>query len=158
MALPVLLARLEVILKDFIVEQSLSISETGERALISDVMCVLEVRYADSLLVSRHAIRPEAAMIGRRRPQVMATMTLSPLVVDAVMDQYKSVVPLLEHVRQRAAAAHGTRERAHLLLLHPLVIECVCAREQRVRDMLRDVLRLTAAELGLGLALTQEPL
>jgi hypothetical protein len=43
-AFPILLARLEVILKNFVTEQSLSISETGERALISDVMCVLEVR------------------------------------------------------------------------------------------------------------------
>jgi hypothetical protein len=79
-------------------------------------------------------------------------MTLSPLVVDAVTDRYKSVVPLLEHVRQSAASGHGMRERAHLLFLYPLVIECVCAREQRVRDMLRDVLRLTAAELGLSTA------
>ena len=96
-------------------------------------LCVRAARFIQSQLV-----------------QVLATMTLSPLVVDAVTDRYKSVVPLLVHVRRSAAAGHGTRERAHLLFLYPLVIECVCAKEQRVRDMLRDVLRLTAAELGLG--------
>lgn len=99
-------------------------------------------------------IRLKAVPVDHQFAQVMATMTLSPLVVDAVTDHYESVVPLLDHARHRAAAANGRRERAHLLFLHPLVIECVCAREQRVRDMLRDVLRLTAAELGL----THEPL
>jgi len=48
-ALPILLARMEVILKEFLVEQSLSISESGERAMISDVMCVLEVRYGSAM-------------------------------------------------------------------------------------------------------------
>ena len=153
MAFPILLARLEVILRDFVVEQSLTISETGERALISDVMCVLEVR-EPMLTCSCHDTwglsAKHTASTYCRLVQVLATMTLSPLVVDAVTDRYKSVVPLLEHVRHSTASGHGFRERAHLLFLYPLVIECVCAREQRVRDMLRDVLRLTAAELGLS--------
>ena len=162
MALPILLARMMTILKDFVVEQSLSISETGERALISDVMCVLEVRRAIPLIHNLQGLcdhHPEGVPQGDQQfAQVLATMTLSPLVVDAVMDRYKSVAPLLMHVRQRSIAAQSRRERAHLLILHPLVIECVCAREQRVRDMLRDVLRLTAAELGVGNAVTDESL
>ena len=47
-----LLARMEVILEEFLVEQSLSISESGERALMSDVMCVLEVRVVYAVLLT----------------------------------------------------------------------------------------------------------
>ena len=166
-ALPVLLARMEVILREFLVEQSLSISESGERALMSDVMCVLEVRYARVCCHRLRCCRDKEVnscacranvKVHCRCVQVLATMTLSPLVVDAVTDHYASAVPLLQHVRQRAAKADGRRERSHLLFLHPLVIECICAREQRVRDMLQDVLRLTAAELGLQSTLTPEAL
>lgn len=81
--------------------------------------------------------------------QVAASMTLSPLVVDAVALEHSALTRLLPTLRQGQETAHS-RERAHLLVLYPSFVECIPARDPRVRDMLQDVLTLAGVELGLG--------
>jgi hypothetical protein len=53
-------------------------------------------------------------------------------------------------LRLRPEVAARGRERAHLLLLYPLLCEGITCKDQRVREMVKDVLQLAGAELGLG--------
>ena len=75
-------------------------------------------------------------------------MTLSPLVVDAVALEHTALERLLPVLRQ-GQEAPGGRERAHLLVLYPSFVECIPARDLRVRSALHVVLSLAGAELRL---------
>lgn len=43
------------------------------------------------------------------------------------------------------------RERTHLLLLYPVLCEGITCKDVRLREMVKDVLQLAGAELGLGM-------
>jgi len=55
-------------------------------------------------------------------------------------------------LRSRPEVSARGRERTHLLLLYPLLCEGITCKEARVREMVKDVLQLAGAELGLGTA------
>lgn len=60
-------------------------------------------------------------------------------------------------LRARPEVAARGRERTHLLLLYSSLCGCITCREPRVREMVKDVLLLAGAELGLGLAVPPAP-
>lgn len=54
-------------------------------------------------------------------------------------------------LRSRPEVSARGRERTHLLLLYPVLCEGITAHEARMREMVKDVLQLAGAELGLGM-------
>lgn len=58
----------------------------------------------------------------------------------------------LVNVARRCAGRQRGRERTHLLLIYPALVQAVALPEPRLREMVRDVLQLAGAELGLGVA------
>lgn len=92
------------------------------RPLLDEVMCVLEV---------------------------LASMSLAPAVADAALPPEGPAAAVVAALRAAPGAAARGRERTHLLLLYPALCGCITCREPRVREMVRDVLGLAGAELGL---------
>lgn len=80
--------------------------------------------------------------------QVAAIMTLSPVVVNSVSEQHVCLRELLPVMRRGHQSVH-TRERAHLLILYPSLVECIPSRDPRVQELLKDVLKLAGRELQL---------
>lgn len=56
-------------------------------------------------------------------------------------------------LRARPEVRARGRERTHLLLLYSALCGCITCREPRVREMVKDVLLLAGAELGVGMPL-----
>jgi hypothetical protein len=82
--------------------------------------------------------------------EVLATMTLAAGVVDAALPDNEWITDVVRALRARPDAAQRGRERSHLLLVYPALCGCISAREVRVREMVKDILQLAGAELGLG--------
>jgi len=87
--------------------------------------------------------------------EVLASMSLAPAVVDAALPQNEPITEVVRALRRRPEVAARGRERTHLLLLYSALCGCVTCKEPRVREMVRDVLGLAGAELGLGAPLSQ---
>jgi len=128
LALPLFLARCDDMLRGF-AEESKPNQVTGEhgppieRPRLDEIMCVLEV---------------------------LATMSLAPAVVDAALPENEPVTAVVQALRARPEVAARGRERTHLLLIYSALCGCITCKEPRVREMIRDVLGLAGAELGLG--------
>ena len=127
LALPMFLTRCDSMLRSF-VEETRPGAPSGSYLLIKprldEVMCVLEV---------------------------IASMSLAPVVVDGVLAENESLTAVVRALRSRPEVAARGRERTHLLLLYSALCGCVTCKEPRVREMVRDVLGLAGAELGLGM-------
>lgn len=63
-----------------------------------------------------------------------------------------SLLLQLVGVARGCAGGRRGRERTHLLLIYPALVQAVALQEPRLREMVRDVLQLAGAELGLGVA------
>jgi hypothetical protein len=93
--------------------------------------------------------------------EVVASMTLVPEVVDASgvlrvdgdtgTGTGHTLAAVVTALRNRPEVRARGRERTHLLLLFPALVGCVVCKEPRVREMVRDVLALAGAELGLSI-------
>lgn len=93
--------------------------------------------------------------------EVVASMTLLPEVVDASGVLHgdgdtgtgagHTLAAVVTALRNRPDVVARGRERTHLLLLFPALVGCVVCKEARVREMVRDVLALAGAELGLSI-------
>lgn len=129
LALPPFLARCDGMLRAFAEETrpgSLGDGPPVDRPRLDEIMCVLEV---------------------------LATMSLSPAVVDATIPPNEPVTEVVHVLRKRPEVAMRGKERTHLLLLFDALCGCITSKEARVREMVRDVLGLAGAELGVGAVL-----
>ncbi|RMZ53764.1 hypothetical protein APUTEX25_003903, partial [Auxenochlorella protothecoides] len=84
--------------------------------------------------------------------EVLASLTLDPAVADALLDGADGQLRQLVGVARGCAGRRRGRERTHLLLIYPALVQAVALQEPRLREMVRDVLQLAGAELGLGVA------
>lgn len=127
LALPLFLSRCDTMLRDFAEEARPGFLGDGPhvtRPRLDEIMCVLEV---------------------------IASMAVAPTVVDAVLGSNEPMSAVIHALRARPEVAARGRERTHLLLLYNSLCGCVTCKEPRVREMVRDVLGLAGAELGLGM-------
>lgn len=99
--------------------------------------------------------------------EVVASMTLVPEVVDesgilgadgdsgpgaeSKAGSAHILATVVKALRNRPEVVARGRERTHLLLLYPALVGCIMCKEGRVREMVRDVLALAGAELGLSI-------
>lgn len=60
---------------------------------------------------------------------------------------------MVSNLRSRPEVAARGRERTHLLLLYSALCGCITCKEARVREMVKDVLLLAGAEIGVGMPL-----
>ena len=132
-ALPMFLSRCDTMLRLFAEEARTGVGGNSSgggapvapsRPRLDEIMCVLEV---------------------------IASMSLAPSVVDAVLPPDGPITSVVAALRSRPEVAHRGRERTHLLLLYSSLCGCVTCKEPRVREMVRDVLGLAGAELGLSM-------
>lgn len=134
LALPLFLFRADSMLRAFAEESKPGPLGDGppiDRPRLDEIMCILEVA---------------------------ASMTLAPEVADAALPPLDEPVgAVVSALRARPEVAARGRERTHLLLLYSALCECIVCKEPRVREMVRDVLGLAGAELGLGAALVVPP-
>lgn len=127
LALPLFLSRCDTMLRNFAEEARPGVLGDGPpvtRPRLDEIMCVLEV---------------------------IASMAVAPTVVDAVLGTNDPMSAVIGALRARPEVAARGRERTHLLLLYNSLVGCVTCKEPRVREMVRDVLGLAGAELGLGM-------
>lgn len=127
LALPLFLSRCDTMLRNFAEEARPGFLGDGPpvtRPRLDEIMCVLEV---------------------------IASMAVAPSVVDAVLGSNEQMSSVIGALRARPEVAARGRERTHLLLLYNALCGCVTCKEPRVREMVRDVLGLAGAELGLGM-------
>jgi hypothetical protein len=127
LALPLFLSRCDTMLRNFAEEARPGFLGDGPpvtRPRLDEIMCVLEV---------------------------IASMAVAPSVADAVLGTNESISAVIRALRARPEVAARGRERTHLLLLYNSLCGCITCKEPRVRDMVRDVLGLAGAELGLGM-------
>ena len=127
LALPLFLSRCDTMLRNFAEEARPGFLGDGPpvtRPRLDEIMCVLEV---------------------------VASMAVAPSVVDAVLGTNEPISAVINALRARPEVAARGRERTHLLLLYNSLCACVTCKEPRVREMVRDVLGLAGAELGLGM-------
>eukprot|EP00887_Chlorella_sp_A99_P002554 scaffold6.g2554.t1 len=128
LALPVFVARCEAMLLAYAAEEprhsgaSSAAGHGGARPRLDELMCMLEA---------------------------LASMVLAPAVIDAAIPAASALGETLRVLRGRPEMAARGRERAHLLLLYAPLCGLVTCRELRVREMVKDVLQLAGAELGL---------
>ncbi len=64
---------------------------------------------------------------------------------------------MVSNLRSRPEVAARGRERTHLLLLYSALCGCITCKEARVREMVKDVLLLAGAEIGVGMPLPAVP-
>ena len=83
--------------------------------------------------------------------EVLATMTLSPDVVDSIMPPEDPVSEYIKLMRKRPDVVRRGKERTHLLFLYDSLCSLITCRDSRIRDMVRDVLGLAGADLGISL-------
>lgn len=83
--------------------------------------------------------------------EVLATMTLSPGVVDSMVPQDDPMGDYIKLMRKRPDVICRGKERTHLLFLYDSLCSLITCRDSRIRDMVRDVLGLAGAELGISL-------
>lgn len=71
----------------------------------------------------------------------------------------RSLPPLqmVANLRSRPEVHARGRERTHLLLLYSALCGCITCKEPRVREMVKDVLLLAGAEIGVGMPLPALP-
>lgn len=147
-AFPILLARAQQILKTYAAEQCIAATETLGRGSMADVMCVLEVTSSISIVPVCECNLNGTALENISCLQVAAIMTLSPLVVNSVSAQHMCLGELLPVMRRGQQSVHK-RERSHLLILYPSLVDCIPSRDPRVQVLLKDVLKLAGCELRL---------
>lgn len=127
LALPMFLTRCDGMLRSFVEETRPGAGPDPKlpaKPRLDEIMCVLEV---------------------------VASMALAPAVVDGMLAEDESLTAVVRALRSRPEVAARGRERTHLLLLYNSLCGCVTCKEPRVREMVRDVLGLAGAELGLGM-------
>lgn len=83
--------------------------------------------------------------------EVLATMTLAPDVVDSMMPENDPMGDYIRCMRKRPEVASRGKERTHLLFLYDSLCSLITCRDSRIRDMVRDVLVLAGAELGISM-------
>ena len=83
--------------------------------------------------------------------EVLATMTLSPDVVDSILPANEPMTAYVRLMRDRPDVARRGKERTHLLFLYDALCSLITCRESRIRDMVRDVMQLAGADLGFSL-------
>ena len=64
---------------------------------------------------------------------------------------------MVANLRSRPEVHARGRERTHLLLLYSALCGCITCKEPRVREMVKDVLLLAGAEIGVGMPLPALP-
>lgn len=64
---------------------------------------------------------------------------------------------MVGNLRTRPEVQARGRERTHLLLLYSALCGCITCKEPRVREMVKDVLLLAGAEIGMGMRLPALP-
>lgn len=84
-------------------------------------------------------------------------MVLAPAVIDAAIPAGAILGQMVRNLRLRPEMAARGRERSHLLLLYAPLCSLITCKEVRVREMVKDVLTLAGAELGLGLPQQRQP-
>lgn len=83
--------------------------------------------------------------------EVLATMTLAPDVVDSMMPENDPMGDYIRCMRKRPEVVSRGKERTHLLFLYDSLCSLITCRDSRIRDMVRDVLVLAGAELGISM-------
>lgn len=83
--------------------------------------------------------------------EVLATMTLSPDVVDSMVPENDPMGDYIKCMRKRPEVISRGKERTHLLFLYDSLCSLITCRDSRIRDMVRDVLVLAGAELGISM-------
>lgn len=124
-ALPCFLRQCNKMIRQFAEETQFSPigGPETERAKLEQIICVLEV---------------------------LATMTLAPSVADAVLPPHEPITDFIHLMREKPDMANRGKERTHLLLVYGSLCSLVTCKESRIRDMVRDVLGLIGAELGIS--------
>lgn len=124
-ALPCFLRQCNKMIRQFAEETQFSPigGPETERAKLEQIICVLEV---------------------------LATMTLAPSVADAVLPPHEPITDFIHLMRKKPDMANRGKERTHLLLVYGSLCSLVTCKESRIRDMVRDVLGLIGAELGIS--------
>ena len=84
--------------------------------------------------------------------EVLATMTLSPDVVDSILPEDEPMTAYVRFMRGRPDVARRGKERTHLLFLYDALCSLITCRESRIRDMVRDVMQLAGADLGFSMS------
>lgn len=67
------------------------------------------------------------------------------------------LLQMVSNLRSRPEVRARGRERTHLLLLYSALCGCITCKEARVREMVKDVLLLAGAEIGVGMPLPAVP-
>jgi len=114
------------------------------------MICRFSEGSQQTLLGDRHRDRPALEEIICIL-EVIATMTLSPDVVDSIMPQGDPVSEFVRLMRRRPEVSHRGKERTHILFLYDALCSLITCCESRVRDMVRDVMGLAGADLGFSL-------
>lgn len=83
--------------------------------------------------------------------EVLATMTLAPDVVDSMISENDPMGEYIKCMRKRPELVSRGKERSHLLFLYDSLCSLITCRDSRIRDMVRDVLVLAGAELGISM-------
>lgn len=83
--------------------------------------------------------------------EVLATMTLAPGVVDAILPPDEPMTEYIKLMRKRPDVVSRGKERTHLLFLYDSLCSLITCRDGRVREMVRDVMGLAGADLGISL-------
>lgn len=83
--------------------------------------------------------------------EVLATMTLAPQVVDAILPDGDPITQFVHLMRKRPDIMLRQKERTHLFFVYGSLCALISCREGRIRDMVRDILGMAGAELGISL-------
>lgn len=114
------------------------------------VICTFSEESQYTPLGDRHGDRPKMEELICIL-EVLATMTLSPDVVDSILPANEPMTAYVRLMRDRPDVARRGKERTHLLFLYDALCSLITCRESRIRDMVRDVMQLAGADLGFSL-------
>lgn len=115
-----------------------------------DVICTFSEESHYTPLGDRHVDRPKLEELICIL-EVLATMTLSPDVVDSILPADEPMTAYVRLMRGRPDVARRGKERTHLLFLYDALCSLITCHESRIRDMVRDVMQLAGADLGFSL-------
>ncbi|GMH33400.1 hypothetical protein BSKO_01234 [Bryopsis sp. KO-2023] len=143
LALPMFIARCDFILTKFVKEDLRVKNDRLPPARIDEVLLTLEI---------------------------LGSLTVSPSVVDGVLQKRPRVYNLVQSMRQRVSIEprhsrsksdgafifkrdHGEsieiKERSHLMLLYEPLTACISTKEDKVRTMLQEILQMVGGDMGL---------
>ena len=114
------------------------------------VICTFSEESQYTPLGDRHEDRPKLEELICVL-EVLATMTLSPDVVDSILPAGEPMTEYVRLMRGRPDVARRGKERTHLLFMYDALCSLITCRESRIRDMVRDVMQLAGADLGFSL-------